>query len=84
MPATKDAAIDGAVLELDGLVRGRVRVNDVDLGGYDLREPGSRPATGSAGATMSIPARLVSGGGSIVVYIFDESGADPSKVAVRF
>ncbi len=84
MPATKDAAVEGAVLELDGLVRGRVRVNDVDLGGYDLREPGSRGATGSAGATMSIPARLVSGGGSIVVDIFDESGADPSKVAVRF
>jgi hypothetical protein len=76
--------VNGAVLELDGLVRGRVRVNDVDLGGYDLREPGGRAVAGGGGASISIPARLVSGVPSIVVDIFDESGADPAKVGVRF
>ena len=84
VPGSSSDGVEGAVLELDGLVRGRVRVNDVDLGGYDLREPGGRVAPGSGGARMAIPARLVSGVESIVIDIFDESGADPAKVAVRF
>jgi hypothetical protein len=83
VPGSRDG-VEGAVLELDGLVRGRVRVNDVDLGGYDLRDPGGRAATGVGMASMSIPARLVSGAKSLVVDIFDESGADPAKVGVRF
>lgn len=84
VPAGSANGVDGAVLELDGLVRGRVRVNDVELGGYDLRDPGGRSVAGSAGNAMSIPSRLISRSGSIVVDIFDESGADPAKVAVRF
>lgn len=74
---------EAAVLELDGLVRGRVQVNGVDLGGYDLREPGAR-AGGHSPLAMWIPESILSLGDRIVVDIFDEAGADPAKVAVRF
>ena len=72
------------VLELDGLVRGRVRIGGVDLGGYDLREPGARAAAGADGTRMSVPKRLVTRGKVIEVDILDETGADPAKVGVRF
>lgn len=72
------------VLELEGLVRGRVRVGDVDLGGYDVREPGARAAAGSGDPRLSVPRRLAAGASVLEIDILDETGADPAKVAVRF
>ena len=72
------------VLELDGLVRGRVRMGEVDLGGYDVREPGGRAAAGADGTRLSVPRRLATGAKVLEIDILDESGADPAKVAIRF
>lgn len=83
-PAPRSDHEGRVVLELDGLVRGRVRIGGVDLGGYDLREPGARAAAGADGTRMSVPKRLATRGKVIEVDILDETGADPAKVGVRF
>ena len=75
---------DGATVRLDGLTRGRVRVNGVDLGGYALRAPGERITRNSEVPELAIPGSLFAEGGRIELEIFDEGGADPSKVVVRF
>tara|TARA_B100001059_G_C17287236_1_gene311022 strand:+ start:90 stop:368 length:279 start_codon:yes stop_codon:yes gene_type:complete len=74
----------GATIRLDGLTRGRVRVNGVDLGGYALRAPGERIARNSEVPEVSIPGSLLAEGERLELEIFDEGGADPSKVVVRF
>jgi hypothetical protein len=59
-------------------------VNGIDLGGYALREPGGRTARGAASIELPIPANAFLGEGPIELLLFDEAGADPSRVTIDF
>ena len=83
IPPSSDPASSGAVIRLDGLTRGRIRANGTDLGGYALRVPGERMARNVVVPEVAIPASILAERTEIELEIFDEGGADPSKVVVR-
>ncbi len=80
----KEIPDSGAIIRLEGLTRGRIRVNGVDLGGYALRAPGERLTRKTVVPEISVPGSILADEQGIEVEIFDEGGADPSKVVVRF
>lgn len=80
----KEIPESGATIRLEGLTRGRIRVNGVDLGGYALRAPGERLTRKTVVPEISVPGSILADEPGIEVEIFDEGGADPSKVVVRF
>ena len=61
----------------------RSRVNGVELGGYALRVPGERTARNVTAPELAIPDSILADRDEIELEIFDEAGADPSKVVVR-
>lgn len=83
IPRSTDTALTGAVIRLDGLTRGRIRANGTDLGGYALRVPGERMARNVVVPEVTIPASILAERTEVELEIFDEDGADPSKVVVR-
>ena len=85
IPIPRDAVASGAAasVRLEGLTRGRVRVNGVELGGYALRVPGERTARNVTAPELAIPDSILADRDEIELEIFDEAGADPSKVVVR-
>ena len=85
IPIPRDAVASGAAasVRLEGLIRGRVRVNGVELGGYALRVPGERTARNVTAPELAIPDSILADHDEIELEIFDEAGADPSKVVVR-
>ena len=72
-----------AVIRLEGLTRGRIRANGIDLGGYALRIPGERMARNIEVPEGAIPHSILAERKEVELEIFDEGGADPSKVVVR-
>ena len=72
-----------AVIRLEGLTRGRIRANGIDLGGYALRIPGERMARNIEVPEVAIPHSILAERKEVELEIFDEGGADPSKVVVR-
>lgn len=71
-------------LRVEGVTRGRVRMNGFDLGGYALREPGGRTTRGANSVELPIPAVALAADGPIELLFFDEAGAEPSKVTVEY
>ena len=84
VPAARRKQVQSGRLRLEGVTRGRAKVNGIDLGGYALREPGGRTARGTASIELLIPANAFLGEGPIELLLFDEAGADPSRVTIDF
>jgi hypothetical protein len=84
VPAARRKQVQPGRLRLEGVTRGRAKVNGIDLGGYALREPGGRTARGAASIELPIPANAFLGEGPIELLLFDEAGADPSRVTIDF
>lgn len=71
-------------LRVEGVTRGRIRMNGFDLGGYALREPGGRTTRGANSVELPIPAVALAADGPIELLFFDEAGVEPSKVTVEY
>ena len=83
VPVARRKEVHSGQLRLEGVTRGRVKVNGIELGGYALREPGGRTARGTASIELPIPANAFLGEGPIELLLFDEAGADPSRVTIE-
>ena len=83
VPASIRDETMNAVIRLEGLTRGRIRANGIDLGGYALRVPGERMARNIEVPEVTIPHSILAERDEVELEIFDEGGADPSKVVVR-
>ena len=83
VPAPKRGNVSVSV-RMDGLSRGRIRVNGIDLGGYsnDIRPARgrSRPLT----SEVAVPPSVVARDSRMTIEIFDERGFNPENVAVRY
>ena len=84
IPAARRKQVQSGRLRLEGVTRGRVKMNGIDLGGYALCEPGGRTARGTASIELPVPADAFLGEGPIELLLFDEAGADPSRATVEF
>lgn len=84
VPVARRKEVHSGQLRLEGVTRGRVKVNGIELGGYALREPGGRTTRGTASIELPIPANAFLGEGPIELLLFDEAGADPSRVTINF
>lgn len=83
IPSSKRSGMANPVVRLEGMSRGRIRANGTDLGGYALRVPGQRTTRNVTVPEVTIPVSILAGCNEVELEIFDEGGADPSKVVVR-
>jgi hypothetical protein len=84
IPGTRTGPERSGRLRIEGVTRGRIRMNGFDLGGYALREPGGRTTRGANSVELPIPAVVLAADGPIELLFFDEAGAEPSKVTVEY
>ena len=84
IPGTRTGSERSGRLRIEGVTRGRIRMNGFDLGGYALREPGGRTTRGANSVELPIPAVALAADGPIELLFFDEAGAEPSKVTVEY
>ncbi|MCP4797847.1 MAG: hypothetical protein GY885_16975 [Phycisphaeraceae bacterium] len=84
IPGTRTGSERSGRLRVEGVTRGRIRMNGFDLGGYALREPGGRTTRGANSVELPIPAVVLAANGPIELLFFDEAGAEPSKVTVEY
>ena len=84
IPGTRTGPERSGRLRVEGVTRGRIRMNGFDLGGYALREPGGRTTRGANSVELPIPAVVLAADGPIELLFFDEAGAEPSKVTVEY
>ena len=84
IPGSRVGSERSGRLRVEGVTRGRIRMNGFDLGGYALREPGGRTIRGATSVELPIPAVALHANGPIELLFFDEAGAEPSKVTVEY
>ena len=71
IPPATDENPSNAVIRLEGLTRGRIRANGIDLGGYALRIPGERMARNIEVPEVAIPHSILAERKEVELEIFD-------------
>ena len=71
-------------VRLEGLTRGRIRVNGVDLGGYANDDRPSKGRRRPQPTEVVVPGSVIALHDRLTLEIFDERGSDPKDVAVRY
>ena len=71
-------------VRLEGLTQGRIRVNGVDLGGYSNAISRKKGQGRPLPTEVAVPSSVTMREDRLTIEIFDERGANPENVAVRY